>query len=73
MRAVLVAEVSSEARAAVQSSLARQTCVMEERDRFEARRYGSRVSRGDEDGGVVVAMAAAAVVVGGGSGGEGGG
>lgn len=69
MRAVLVADVSSEARAAVQSSFARQTCVMEERDRFEARRYGSRVSKGDDDGAVVVAAAAAAVR----GGGEGGG
>ena len=66
MRAVLVADVSSEARAAVQSSFARQTCVMEERDRFEARRYGSRVSKGDDDGAVVVAAAV-------GGGGEGGG
>lgn len=54
MRAVARADVSREARAAVQSSLARQTWLMEERERFEARRWGMSVSRGEGGGRLAV-------------------
>lgn len=66
MRAVRTADVSSEARAEVQSSFARQTCVMDVRERLEARRWGRRVSRGVV---VVVVVVVKPVVVGSGGGG----
>lgn len=49
VRAVVIVAFSREARAEVQSSLARQTWVMEERERLEARRCGISVSRGEEE------------------------
>ena len=45
VRAVVTVARSREARVEVQSSLARQTWEMEERERFEARRCGISVSR----------------------------
>ena len=48
VRAAVMADFSSESRVEVQSSLARQTWVMEERERFEARRCGISVSRGED-------------------------
>ena len=49
MRAVVRVEVSSARRVEVQSSLARQTWVMEVRERLEARRWGRSVSRVEEE------------------------
>lgn len=46
MRAVVIAECSRARRVEVQSSLARQTWVMEDKERLEARRWGISVSRG---------------------------
>ena len=51
MRAVVIVDFSREARVEVQSSLARQTWVMEERERLDARRCGISVSRGEEEEG----------------------
>lgn len=50
MRAVVSVAFSREARVEVQSSLARQTWVMEERERLEARRCGISDSRGEGEG-----------------------
>lgn len=47
VRAPVTADFSSARRVAVQSSLARQTWVMAERERLEARRCGMSVSRGE--------------------------
>lgn len=46
VRALVMADFSSERRVEVQISLARQTWVMEDKERFEARRWGISVSRG---------------------------
>lgn len=53
MRAVVTVSFSRARRVEVQSSLARQTWVMEDRERLEARRVGISVSRGE---GVVLAV-----------------
>ena len=53
VRAVVTASFSRARRVEVQSSLARQTWVMEDRERLEARRVGISVSRGE---GVVLAV-----------------
>ena len=68
VRAVVIVAFSREARVEVQSSLARQTWVMEERERLEARRCGISVSRGEEED-EVVAPAAGSLGPGGGEGG----
>lgn len=49
VRAVVMVDFSRARRVEVQSSLARQTWVMEERERLEARRWGISVSKGEED------------------------
>lgn len=54
MRAVARVDFSREARVEVQSSLARQTWVMEDRERLEARRWGISVSRGEGRGRLAV-------------------
>lgn len=47
VRAVRTVDFSRARRVEVQSSLARQTWLMEERERLEARRWGISVSRGE--------------------------
>lgn len=47
VRAVVTVHFSRARRVEVQSSLARQTWLMEERERLEARRWGISVSRGE--------------------------
>ena len=48
VRAVVTVDVSRARRVDVQSSLARQTWAMAERERLEARRWGISVSSGEE-------------------------
>ena len=71
MRAVVSVAFSREARVEVQSSLARQTWVMEERERLEARRCGISDSRGEgeEEEEEEVAAAEGSLGPGGGEGG----
>ncbi len=53
VRAVAMVDFSRARRVEVQSSLARQTWVMEDRERLEAMRWGMSDSRGEEVGAAV--------------------
>lgn len=53
VRAVVTAECRSAFRVNVPRSLARWTCIMEDRERLEATRWGMSLSRGDDADGSV--------------------